>query len=197
MKQQRRKAVVFFALAGVLSGTTGLLLALSPRPLMPGTTLLSAETASGLDVIFDTPTRPTAARWNAIYIHHTATPAGNAYTNADPAAGPGDHFVIGNGDGAEDGEIQLGTRWTQQVPALPPPGASQLDPHCVSISVVGDFENSQPTDRQADRLGALVSTLQARLHIPAGRVYVRPEIASAAGAGKYFPVAEFEGRLRP
>src|SRR5437016_939088 len=113
VKKSHRKLIVFSTLLGVLSLTSALLMALAPAPLVP-------------------------SRWRYLYIHHSQTPAGNAITLGQATGGLGDHFVIGNGDGLMDGEIQVGQRWNQQQVALPPLGANKIDPACISIGLVGD-----------------------------------------------------------
>jgi hypothetical protein len=65
----------------------------------------------------------------------------------------------------------------------------------VSICLVGDFSRTKPTQAQQRRLAQLVGALQAKLHIPAGAVFVHPEVDSAAGAGHAFPAADFRAEL--
>ena len=45
------------------------------------------------------------------------TSGGSAMTRSPRGSenGPGDHFVVGNGDGAVDGEIQFTQRWNLQA----------------------------------------------------------------------------------
>src|SRR5688572_31655749 len=80
-----------------------------------------------MDAIFQTDSPIRTARWKYIYVHHSRTTSGNAMTLARSADGVGDHFVIGNGDGCIDGEIQIGQRWNKQLSALPPAGAKEID----------------------------------------------------------------------
>lgn len=180
-----------------MTGTSALLLALSRPPMTPeaASPLYAVEPASSLEVIFNTQVPTTANRWQYIYVHHTLTPEGNAHTLANSEAGMGDHFVIGNGRGALDGEIQMGTRWMQQLPATPPPGAGYIDPACISIALVGNFDRALPTNTQIQSLNQLLATLQHRLKIPADRVIFRDVPQSAAGIGQYFPTTAFRSQL--
>jgi hypothetical protein len=110
---------------------------------------------------------------------------------------PADHFVIGNGDGAVDGEIQIGQRWDTQVPAAPPIGATRIDNDCISICLVGDYDKSRPTPTQLRRVTQLVSALQARFRIAASDVSLISQPNSPAATGRYFPASAFREQLLP
>ena len=199
MKQPNRKVVVFTTLISVLTLTSALLLALAPAPLTPdaSSSLFAIDAPESMDVIFQTQASVRPGRWKYIYIHHSQTPAGNALTLGQQTNGVGDHFVIGNGDGCMDGEIQVSQRWNQQLAALPPAGASTVDPACISICVVGDFDSTVPTRTQVRRLTQLVNSLQGQLHIDSSKVLLMQEPKSAAGVGRYFPTSAFRGQLLP
>jgi hypothetical protein len=199
MKKSHRKVIVFSTLLGVLTLTSALLMALAPAPIVPdaATSLFAVDAPSSLDAIFNTRTPLTAGRWKYIYIHQSHTTAGNAIALGQETGGLGDHFVIGNGDGCEDGEIQIGQRWNQQQLALPPAGASKIDPACISICLVGDFDHSVPTQIQFRRISQLVSALQGQLHISNDRVLLVDNPRTASGIGKYFPKTAFRGQLLP
>jgi hypothetical protein len=188
------------SLVAVLTLTSALLRALAPAPLNPqaSSSLFAIEAPQSLDVVFTSTGVPvTAARWHTIYIHHSDTLSGSAQTVAEAAAGLPDHFVIGNGDGCGDGEIQIGQRWTQQLVAGVTPGADRIDPDCISICLVGDFNQSRPTITQQRRLAQLVSTLQNRMGISRKAVFFYSSIASPAGIGRYFPSSEFQSQIIP
>jgi hypothetical protein len=198
-KKSNRKVIVFVCLFGTLALTSALLLALAPAPLTPdaATSLFAIDAPTSLDVIFDTKTPTRLGRWKYIYIHHSRTPAGNAATLAQDN-GLSDHFVIGNGDGCVDGEIQITQRWNlQNSIAHPPAGVSQIDPACISICLVGDFDQARPTPTQQRRLAQLVGALQSHLHIPATHVLTFDQPGSPAGVGRSFPVASFRNQILP
>jgi hypothetical protein len=200
VKHQQRKFIVFTVLIGVLTVTSALLLALAPAPVSPdaASSLYAIDAPSTLDVIFDTKTPADPGRWKYVYVRHTRTPSGNALTLGQNSHGIGDHFVIGNGDGAIDGEIQIGQRWNSQLAALPPVQGATIDATCVSICLVGDFDRTVPTPTQLHRLSQLVRTLQGRLGIPADHVIMMDkQPRSAAGIGKYFPTGAFRAELLP
>src|SRR5215212_53928 len=103
VKKSNRRFVVFTSIVGVLTLTSALLLALAPAPLMPDSTtnLFAMEPPETLDVIFNTPTPVQNTRWKYIYVHHSRTSGGDAVTvNSRGHTGMGDHFLIGNGEGA-------------------------------------------------------------------------------------------------
>lgn len=196
----RRRVTVLVSLVLVLTLTSALLRALAPAPLnqQASNSLFAIEAPQSLDVVFSSTSEPViSGRWRTIYIHHSATLSGNAQTIAESAAGLPDHFVIGNGDGCGDGEIQIGQRWTQQLAAGVTPGSDRINPDCVSICLVGDFNQSRPTLTQSRRLAQLVSTLQDRLHISGKQVFFYGSSASPAGIGRYFPASEFTSQILP
>jgi N-acetylmuramoyl-L-alanine amidase len=199
VKKANRRIVVFVSLVSVLTLTSALLLALAPAPLKPDSTssLFALDTPEAMDAVFATKVTPKVGKWKYIYVHHARAATGNALSLSDATGEVADHFVIGNGDGAIDGEIQIGQRWNQQISANPPAGATQIDPNCISICMVGDFDHATPTATQLRRLTQLVNALQGRFDIPAGQVLLLNEANSPAGMGRYFPATAFREQLLP
>jgi hypothetical protein len=199
LRKSRRKFIVFSTLLTVLSLTSALLMALAPAPLVPdaATSLFAVDAPRSMDVVFNTHNPVTPNRWKYIYIHHSKTASGNALTLAQATDGMGDHFIIGNGDGLMDGEIQIGQRWNQQQTALCPDGTNKVGPAWVSIGLVGDFDKTVPTPTQLRRLAQLVGALQGELHVPAANVLVIDSPKTPAGNGRYFPQSAFRGQLLP
>jgi hypothetical protein len=196
-KKSNRPVIVFASLVVTLTVTSALLLALAPAPLGRETfiSLFAVDTPSSLDVIFST--QAPATRWKYIYIHHSQTLDGNSASLARDHA-LGDHFVIGNGDGCVDGEIQITQRWNYQIAMTnPPAGLDRIDPACVTICLIGDFDQTTPTPTQQHRLAQLVSALQSRLGIPADRVYTLNQSSSPAGIGRLFPIQSFRSAILP
>lgn len=195
----QRKAVVFLSFAGVLTLTTMFLLALSPAPLKPDSQspLWNAQPVGSdeLGIIFQTDRPIQTGYWSGILIHHSKTLSGNGLSLSDPERGEKDHFIIGNGLGALDGEIQISSRWRSQTGALPPAGTGGMDRRCISICLVGDFDQTGPTDLQMDRLIRLVRTLQSRLKIPAERVWMLSDRPDAGGIGSRFPRHQIDSSL--
>jgi len=199
VKHSRRRFIVFTSLIAVLTFTSALLLALAPAPLTPdaASSLFAVDAPSSMDAIFNTEVASPTSRWKYVYIHHSRTPGGNAITLGQQTGGLTDHFVIGNGDGALDGEIQVGQRWNRQLSANPPAGATGIDPTCISICVIGDFDRTVPTPLQIRRLAQLVGTLQGRYHIGGDKVMVFNQPNTPASSGKYFPLTALREQLMP
>jgi hypothetical protein len=198
-KSKNRTVAVFVTLVGMVAFTSILLLILAPPPLTTAMwrSLFALDTPDSLDVVFQTQVPVTAGRWRYIYVHHSKTPGGDAVT-LQQQSGSGDHFVIGNGDGCVDGEIQMTQSWNHQISiATPPEGASQMDPGCISICLVGDFDSGLPTPTQQRRLAQLVGTLQGKLRISSNDVQVYDLTASPAGIGHSFPIASFRNQILP
>lgn len=197
----QRKVIVFASLLAVMTASSALLLALAPAPLAPGAvgSLLAVGQSQqqSLDVIFDTPVPVRDGRWRYVFIHHSRTDGGNAATLGESAGGLADHFVIGNGDGCGDGEIQIAQRWHRQGAPGRQPGVKSIGPDCVSICLIGDFNRSLPTPLQLRRLSQLVTALQARCGIPAANIRLFADDASATGVGRYFPLESIREQLLP
>lgn len=196
-----RRWIVFLSLTGVLSLTSVLLVAMATDPLRPDAadSLFAVDSASSMDRIFDTQVpSDVSSRWRYIYIHHSKSANGNAQLlgqAANSIEGMGDHFLIGNGDGCSDGEIQEGQRWNRQLTAVPPLGVTSMDPACIGICVIGDFDQTRPTPTQLHRLAQLVQALQAHYRIPATQVIWATDSPTAAGLGQNFPSAGFHEQL--
>jgi hypothetical protein len=195
--------VVFLSLLAVLTLTSLLLQAMARSPMQPDAadTLFVYNPGDSIDAIFrmQVPVLPT--RWQYLYIHHSKTSGGNALMLGDSPEGVGDHFIIGNGDGLVDGELQISQLWNHQQSAISPAGNLKVQPNCVSICLVGDFDRKPPTPMQLGRLGQLVQALQARCRIPGSRVEwlndgAGATSATAAGIGRYFPGAAFRDQIR-
>lgn len=159
-------------------------------------------------------------RWKAIVIHDSGAPAGDIASlerrHLDAGlAGLGYHFVIGNGQGIDDGHVVAGLRWDRQLPgAHAVPGwctprpvravgrcmdAATLNSSAIAICVVGNLRRRPCTDRQAQELGALVRALQAELGIGADAVFCAPELEGIpVGGGEWrLPTEQMRASLLP
>lgn len=199
LKKSKRKIVVLTSFVALLSLTSALLLALAPPPLVADgyNTLAASANAEFLDDVFKTAAKTKSNQWHYVYIHHSATPSGNGAALALPGTGLCDHFVIGNGSGCRDGEIQMGPRWNHQEPAAAPPGVDRIDSDCISICVVGDFDKTMPTPTQLRTLVQLVSTLQSQFRIGSDKVILFNQSGSPSTVGRYFPATAFRDQILP
>jgi len=190
----RRNAVVLAGLLSSLVLTSMLLLVLAPAPLNPDA-VRSLLATDSFDKVFQTPTAIESGRWRYIYVHHSRQFDGSAATLSQQTGDMGDHFLIGNGQGCGDGEIQVGYRWDQQKPAEPV--GAKLSSDCISICLVGDFDQTAPTSAQMRQLGQLVRSLQRELGIGSKQVVAVDRPSSPAGIGRHFPVEVFRELLVP
>jgi hypothetical protein len=189
---------VFVSLVGALTLTSALLLALAPESLRPDAaqkSLFATSEPQSFEVLFDTAAPIRSGRWKYVFIHHSRTASGDAVSLAETPNGIPDHFVIGNGDGCQDGEIQITQRWTQQDVPGDIPGLPRTQPNFISICLVGDFDTMHPTAAQRQRLAALVGALQHKLDIPAENVVLMGRGVGIAGIGRNFPLAAFRAQL--
>jgi hypothetical protein len=137
------------------------------------------------------------ARWRGIVIHHSGTPGGDLASLErrhvqDGLTGLGYHFVIGNGQGLDDGQVAVGYRWDRQLA-----GAAYYNEHTVAICLIGNGERRPFTERQVHELIALVRQLQAALGIPASEVHLHSALSGVASPGQYFPVARVMDQILP
>lgn len=192
----RRTITVLGSLVLSMSAVSALLLVLEPRPLAPigGPVLTVLEpSSSNIDTLFGTNPPVADNRWQAIVVHHSGTTRGNAQTLAEihqsqGYPGLGFHFVIGNGEGAGDGEVQIGYRWKQQTDGF------YRD--AISVCLIGDGDRSAPTAEQMDQLIRLVTVLQQKLNLPAERVLLHTTISQeTTSPGRLFPASAFRQQL--
>lgn len=139
--------------------------------------------------------------WKYIVIHHSASNGGNAasmdkyhrevrgWTN-----GLGYHFVIGNGSGSGDGQIEIGGRWLHQLHGAHA-GNDEYNQHGIGICLVGNFEDGQPTEAQVRSLIELVNYLQQRCNIPFENILMHRHVRDTACPGENFPYYELLANL--
>jgi len=111
--------------------------------------------------------------WKYIVIHHSATEKGSAgaFDTMHRSRGYdelGYHFVIANGNGEQDGLVQVGSRWTHQKWGAHCGGTpgNEYNNFGIGICLVGNFQQRLPSEKQLASLNALVRYLTATYHIP-------------------------------
>lgn len=132
-----------------------------------------------------------ARDWKYIVIHHSAGPSGNAeiFDRAHKARGwegVGYDFVIGNGHGLADGDVEVTFRWEQQIQGAHA-GVYEFNQRGIGICLVGDFNASVPTARQMDSLVSLIHYLQGRTQIPTSNIRGHRDVKSTDCPGRNFP----------
>ncbi|MDR4498808.1 MAG: peptidoglycan recognition protein family protein [Candidatus Scalindua sp.] len=140
--------------------------------------------------------------WKYIVIHHSASDAGNASSIGKYHRevngwenGLGYHFLIGNGNGASDGQIEVGNRWNSQIDGAHA-GNGEYNKYGIGICLVGNFENRHPTDSQISSLVYLVNYLQKRCNISTENIVMHCNVRKTECPGNQFPYYDVLARLR-
>ncbi|MBN2505609.1 MAG: N-acetylmuramoyl-L-alanine amidase [Verrucomicrobia bacterium] len=121
-------------------------------------------------------------RWKYIVLHHSGTPSAtmramdNYHRNTRHMEnGLAYHFVIGNGKGIQDGDIEVTRRWTRQLNGGHL-ASDKLNAVSLGICLVGNFDQTPPTPRQMDSLVALVEALRRRCNLRVSAVKTHQQI---------------------
>ncbi|MFB3891157.1 MAG: peptidoglycan recognition family protein [Phycisphaerae bacterium] len=162
VRRQKRKPVPLICLAA----------ALVLAPIVVVAAVRFAETATA-----PVPSPPPGRVWRHIVIHHSASDGGNAETfdamhKARGWQGLGYHFVIDNGNGGPDGNLEIGWRWEQQAAGAHTGGTphGEYNAHGIGICLVGNFVKHSPSPAQLAELNRLVDELVRRYRIPPERI---------------------------
>ncbi len=169
----------------------------APRP---SPSQVEARNAELVQAIAAQPGEPA---WRYIVIHHTASEhdslrgisAGHAKRFRDPL-GIQYHFLIGNGNSAPDGAIQL-ARWPHRqlsIHVVHPERA----PTAITISLQGNLHERVPSPAQMLAVETLVRHLMALYGIDADRLSSNTNVDGTFTVcpGKYFPFDRLVWRLR-
>lgn len=145
--------------------------------------------------------RPNPWRW--VVVHHSATDTGSAaafdayHRNGRHWDELGYHFVIGNGTGSGDGQVEVGSRWPKQKHGA----------HCrvgdnqeyndfgIGICLVGNFERRRPTEAQLAALSRLVAYLAAEYRVDGRHVIGHGTVGDTRCPGRLFPFNDFVARV--
>lgn len=201
----RRTLIVLASLVGAMTIASALLLALEPRPSMPTNEPIKLIGVGGApdpaSILFDTTTPITRNRWSKIVVHFSGSMRGSATTlnlahTRLGIDGLGYHFVIDNGQGGPDGQIEIGFRWRRQLIGAHSvgPNSEEINKQAIGICLIGDSDHAAPSDAQIRELAWLVRQLQQRFEIPAHQVVVQ-SADPRGGSGRYFPEATFRQQI--
>ncbi|MGB2809983.1 MAG: hypothetical protein WBC22_19750 [Sedimentisphaerales bacterium] len=173
MSNQPRVAKVLAALLVSMTAGAMVLMALGDNP--PSAGLFSLSIHIPVEKAIRSRTSPSPRRWGRIEIYYSGTKAGNIEQLASlgglaSAEDINCHFVICNGLGASDGQIQPTEKWQNQWSIIP--GRSWYGSgQTVRICVIADGKTAHPTDSQKRRSQALVGELQRMFGIQPESVY--------------------------
>jgi N-acetylmuramoyl-L-alanine amidase len=133
--------------------------------------------ASALHAAEAAPARNPA--FKSIVLHHSATHGGSASAferdHRTRLGGLAYHFIVGNGSGAGDGEVETGYRWRDQIPG-PHTKNQPVNLESIGICVVGDLRAQPPTEKQLLALLDLLEKLCRECGIPAERIRCHKEV---------------------
>jgi N-acetyl-anhydromuramyl-L-alanine amidase AmpD len=140
--------------------------------------------------------------WRYIVIHHSATPTGSAaeFDRMHKAKGwdeLGYHFVIGNGTGSGNGQVEVGGRWrAQKWGAHAKTADNRYNDYGIGICLVGNFDVDRPTAAQLASLSKLVAFLEKTYHISETNVIGHGQTKATDCPGKFMNVAQVKSMAR-
>ena len=176
MSVQTRSAKVLAAALISVTIVAVILKALGNNPISAGAFSLSDYyRLEPIKKVISSRAAQTSSRWNRIEIYYSSTKAGNIeqLASLNGLGGPDNlncHFVVCNGLGGGDGQIQPTEKWQKQwsiIPGRTWHGSSLT----VRICVVADGETAHLTDFQMKRTEALVEALCRKFEITPDSVY--------------------------
>jgi hypothetical protein len=143
--------------------------------------------------------------WKTIVLHHSATSGGDVATidaehrthrdrRGNPWLGIGYHFVVGNGQKMGDGEVQATFRWHKQLPGAHA-GNRKHNENGIGICLIGNFDQSPPTDRQMTALRGLIKALAERYSLSREALVRHSDVQATLCPGKLFPWEPVRGEL--
>jgi N-acetylmuramoyl-L-alanine amidase len=134
-------------------------------------------------------------KWRYITLHHSATTEGNAeaFDRNHRRRGMGGlfyHFVIGNGTGSQDGQVEVGWRWIRQV---------EVDRKGdIQICLVGDFNQQEVSPAQFTALVKLLKVLMQQYSIPLNHIRKHKDLKNKITEcpGREFPFYRILAEVR-
>lgn len=177
-------------------------------PLLPAPQLAVEHAAHSTFTPPDAPARD----WRHLVLHHSGTPVGSVESideehrgrvddEGRPWRGIGYHFVIGNGRGMPDGEVQATFRWRQQL-AGAHAGKREYNEAGIGICLIGDFESQPPSEKQLAACQRLVAELCHEYAMSPESVIRHSDVKPTECPGQQFPYeavahsARLRGSLR-
>ena len=115
------------------------------------------------------------SRWNRIEIGYSGTKSGNIkqLASLNGLANPEDinyHFVVCNGLGSDDGQIEPTEKWKRQW-SVTPAQTMYASEQTIHICVIANIKIERPTDIQIKRTEALAEELSRKFNINSTSIY--------------------------
>jgi len=173
MSNQPRVAKVLAAL--LVSMTAGAIVLMALGDNSPSAGLFSLSMHIPVEKAIRSSAYQSPGRWDRIEIYYSGTKAGNVgqLASLGGLANVRDincHFVICNGLGGNDGQIQTTEKWQRQWSIIPG-GSWYGSGQTIRICVIADGKTVQPTDSQRQKTRVLVEELRRIFGIQAKSVY--------------------------
>lgn len=165
MSLKSREVKVLAAFMSSMTVGVLVLMALANDPPSAGAFCLSGYyDLASIERVISSEAQPSAP-WNQIAVFYSGTRSGNVEqltllsgaTNTNHTICPC-HFVVCNGFGGADGDIQPTEEWRGQC-SIAPAGGPARENRTIHICVVADGQHSRPTDLQIKRAEALIAAL--------------------------------------
>ena len=146
-------------------------------------------------------------KWTHIIVHHSSETRGNAaiFDRAHKLRGYdelGYHFVITNGKGGTDGNVEVGSRWPIQKHGAHTRVSVSDDNYWnrygIGICLVGNFNDDRPSRKQLESAAHLIAYLQQQYNIPDRNILGHGQVPGAKTdcPGRLFPYSELMHRAR-
>ena len=166
IQSQRRKVVVMISLVASVTIGAVVLMALDRSvPAGGAYSLASYLRLNPVDKVALDPIEVQPAGWNRIEIYYSQTDSGTAedlevIEQLRSSGRMKTHFIVCNGFGADDGQIQSTKDWKTQIAVN----------NVIRICVIADQKFSPATDCQIRRTTQLVETLSRRFQVLPERI---------------------------
>ncbi|MCI0498555.1 MAG: hypothetical protein L0Y36_02590 [Planctomycetales bacterium] len=155
--RNRNVVVLFSLIASMTLGAVVLMAMDNHRPISGAYSLSSYLRLDPVEDVVKNTLTTAPGHWDQVEVYYSRTAGGNAdelglLMELANGSQPEFHFVVGNGNGTDDGHIQAGDLWKLQRLCQ---GRSGV----VRVCVVGDAQGDSVTDCQIKRTHALVENL--------------------------------------
>ena len=181
MVKQPRTAKVLFLLVVSMTIGAGVLLLLEDKPLPAGAFSLASYTHLGSVDDAINAYKPSSSgrvagskRWRRIEVFYSKTAGGNVeqIASLNGLRNSEDlnlHFLICNGRGGQDGQIQASERWKKQWSCVPG-GSWYGNSKTIRVCLVADGASFPPSEFQIKRTNLLLEALCRKFNISADKV---------------------------
>lgn len=175
MASQVRSAKILVFLVVSMTAGALVLMALDRQSLSAGAfSLVSYTNLNPVEEVAASPLISEVQNWNRLEIFYSRTSSGNIDLLAKLSGLTGSedlnfHFLVCNGSGGVDGQIQSTERWGRQRPALSG-GNWYGTAQTIRICVIGNGPRKMPSSYQIKRTCALAELLSRKYGISARQI---------------------------